>query len=202
MTSGNDHLTIHQLHGQELLPWLDSLGALRISVFHEYPYLYDGNLEYERDYLSTYVRSAGSMVALVTSGSSSEVLGATTCIPLVDEGAEFQQPFLEHGYDLKEICYFGESILTPSLRGQGIGKQFFQYREAHARSLGLKVAAFCAVDRPADHPLSPPGYRKLDEFWLAQGFKRHAELQATFVWKEIQEEVESPKTLTFWLKDL
>lgn len=202
MTSDNDHLTIHQLHGQELLPWLDGLGALRISVFHEYPYLYDGNLEYEREYLSTYIRSEGSMVALVTADSSREVLGATTCIPLVDEGAEFQQPFLEQGCDLKDICYFGESILTPSLRGRGIGKQFFQYREAHARNLGFKIAAFCAVDRPADHPLCPPGYRKLDQFWLAQGFKKHPELQATFVWKEIQEEEESPKTLTFWLKDL
>jgi len=28
----------------------------------------------------------------------------------------------------------------------------------------------------------------------------HPELQATFVWKEIGEETESPKTLTFWMK--
>ncbi len=35
------------------------LGRLRISVFREYPYLYDGTLEYEREYLKTYVRSPG-----------------------------------------------------------------------------------------------------------------------------------------------
>ncbi len=42
---------LRQLHGQELGPWLDVLGKLRIRVFREFPYLYDGSLEYERDYL-------------------------------------------------------------------------------------------------------------------------------------------------------
>jgi hypothetical protein len=56
------------------------------------------------------------------------------------------------------------------------------------------------VDRPADHPLRPAGYRPLDEFWRSQGYTKHPELQATFVWKEIGEEIESPKTLTFWTK--
>lgn len=193
-------LTFHELRGGALEPWLDALGALRIRVFREYPYLYDGTLEYEREYLRTYVNAASSLVVLVTDPTDT-VVGATTCIPLQCEGPEFQQPFLGHGFDVNDVCYFGESILLPQLRGRGIGKEFFARREAHARKLGVKWTAFCAVDRPSDHPQRPAGYRPLDEFWIAQGYTKHPEMQATFLWKETGEAAESPKTLTFWLKE-
>lgn len=192
------NIVFHELRGAALEPWLDGLGQLRLTVFHDYPYLYDGSLEYEREYLRTYTNSPDSLVVLVT--ENEQVVGATTCLPMKDEGPEFQEAFLKAGYDVNEICYFGESILLSSLRGRGIGKEFFKRREAHVRKLGLKHAAFCAVDRDPQHPLRPADYRPLDEFWKLQGYVKHPELQATFVWKEIGEEVESPKTLTFWLK--
>lgn len=191
-------LRLQNFHGPELEPHLDGLGALRIAVFREYPYLYDGSLEYEREYLRTYVKSPRSLVVLAF--DEERVVGATTCLPMADEGPEFQAAFVQGGYDLATICYFGESILLPEYRGQGIGKEFFARREAHARQHGFKLSTFCAVDRPADHPLRPAGYRPLDEFWRGQGYAKHPELQATFVWKEIGEETESPKTLTFWVK--
>ncbi|MFZ2279026.1 MAG: GNAT family N-acetyltransferase [Prosthecobacter sp.] len=193
-------LRLQNFHGAELAPHLDALGELRIAVFHEYPYLYAGTLKHEREYLGTYVKSSGSLVVLVF--DEERVVGATTCLPMVDEGPEFQAAFVQAGYDLSTICYFGESILLPAYRGQGIGKDFFVRREAHARKLGMKLSTFCAVDRPAEHPLRPQGYRPLDELWRSQGYSKHPELQATFVWKEIGEETESPKTLTFWMKEL
>lgn len=196
----SDVVTYHELQGAALDPWLDHLGRLRITVFREYPYLYDGSLEYERDYLRTYVNASRSLVVLVTD-EKEDVLGATTCIPLRDEGPEFQEPFLRHGFDVNEVCYFGESILLPRFRGRGIGKEFFKRREAHARRLGVRWTGFCAVDRPQDHPLRPASYRPLDDFWTTQGYTKRPEMQATFVWKEIGEAAESPKKLTFWLKE-
>ncbi|MFZ4766120.1 MAG: GNAT family N-acetyltransferase [Roseimicrobium sp.] len=192
-------LTLHELHGAALEPWLDGLGRLRISVFREYPYLYEGTLEYERDYLRTYVNAPESLVVLVTDAQNA-VVGATTCIPLRDEGPEFQAPFLQQGIDLNTVCYFGESLLQSAYRGRGLGKEFFLRREAHARTLGARWTAFCAVDRAADHPERPEGYRPLDTFWSAQGYTKRPGMQAVFVWKEITEPAESPKTLTFWLK--
>lgn len=192
-------LRLQNFHSSEIEPHLDALGALRISVFREYPYLYDGSLEHERDYLRVYLRSKGSLVVLAFDGD--RVVGATTCLPMLDEGPEFQAAFVKAGYDLSTICYFGESILLPQYRGQGIGKAFFTRREAHVQALGLKLSTFCAVDRPDDHPLRPPGHRPLDDFWRSQGYTKHPELQATFEWKEIGEEIESPKTLTFWTRE-
>jgi GNAT superfamily N-acetyltransferase len=191
-------LRLQNFHGSEIEPHLDALGTLRISVFREYPYLYDGSLEYERDYLRVYLRSKGSLVVLAFDGDL--VVGATTCLPMLDEGPEFQAAFVRAGYDLSTICYFGESILRSEYRGQGVGKAFFARREEHVQALGMRVSTFCAVDRPADHPLRPAAYRPLDDFWRGQGYTKHPELQATFEWKEIGEEIESPKTLTFWTK--
>ncbi len=67
--------------------------------------------------------------------------------------------------------------------------------------LGVRWTAFCAVDRAPDHPLRPPGYRPLDDFWKALGYTKQPSLQATFVWKETGKASESPKTLTFWTKE-
>ncbi len=195
----SDGLTLHECNGAALTPWLDGLGRLRIAVFREYPYLYDGSLEYEREYLQTYANSPRSLVVLVTD-ERREVVGATTCIPLADEGPEFRAPFVTAGWAVKDVCYFGESILLPQFRGRGIGKEFFRRREAHAAKHGFKWTAFCAVDRAADHPLRPPGYRPLDEFWISQGYAKRSDLKATFTWKEIGEPAETPKQLTFWTK--
>jgi len=192
-------LHLLDLRGADLDPWLEKLGRLRIQVFREYPYLYDGTEAYEQEYLKTYQKSARCLLVLVVDDDQS-VVGATTCLPLEDECEEFRAPFSGQQIAIDEICYFGESILLPELRGQGLGKEFMRRREAHARSLGLKSAAFCAVDRPDDHPQRPPDYRPLDDFWRSQGFEKREDFRASFPWKEIGEEHESHKTLTFWMK--
>ncbi len=102
---------LESFQGPDLAPHLDALGRLRIAVFREYPYLYDGTLEYERAYLQSYLDSPRSLVVLAFDGD--EVIGATTCVPLADEGPEFQAPFLASGIPVEQVCYFGESILLP-----------------------------------------------------------------------------------------
>jgi len=196
-----ENYQINELRGNETGPWLDALGGLRIGVFREYPYLYDGSLEYERDYLRIYQQAAGSLVVIVTDPSG-DAVAATTCLPMIEEGPEFQAPFIAQGYDLGEIMYFGESIALPDWRGRGLGKEFFTRREDHAKRLGMKFTTFCAVDRPDDHPLRPADFRPLDDFWKSRGYVKQPALQTTFSWKETGEEYESPKTLTFWLKPL
>lgn len=193
-------LRLENVHGKHIETYLDALGALRITVFRDYPYLYDGTLDYEREYLKVYLNCPQSLAVLAFHGQA--VVGASTCMPLVAEGPEFQEAFIRADFDLSKICYLGESILLPQYRGRGLGKQFFKRRENHARALGLSLATFCAVDRPLDHPLKPSDYRPLDDFWKSRGYTKQPHLQATFHWKEVHEEVESAKTLTYWTKEL
>jgi len=189
-----------ECRGRELAPWLDELGRLRIEVFREFPYLYDGSLEYERDYLAHYLDSPGSFVVLLESGD--RIVGATTALPLADAEKGFQAPFREAGLPVEEVYYFGESVVLPQWRGAGAGRVFFERREAEARRQGFRIGAFCAVNRSPDDPRRPADYRPLDAFWTRLGFHRRDDLEARFPWKEAGGGGEAENTLTFWLREL
>lgn len=192
---------IRLLRGEAIRSFVDDIARLRIAVFREFPYLYDGTPEYEAHYLETYVRSAWSLCVLVV--DEGRVVGASTGLPLGDETDEFQRPFLEQGWNPARVFYFGESVLLPAYRNLGLGVRFFAEREAYARGLGrFDWCAFCAVQRPVDHPARPEGFRSLDVFWLHRGFRPHPQLRTEYRWRDVGEQRESAKPMSFWLKEL
>ncbi|MDH4442794.1 MAG: GNAT family N-acetyltransferase [Rhizobium sp.] len=193
-------LTLRSFSGRDAIPHFDDLARLRIAVFRDFPYLYDGDSDYERHYMETYARSEGSLFVLVFDGET--IVGASTGTPMTAETDEVTAPFLAAGHDPAQFFYFGESVLLPAYRGQGIGVGFFDRREAQAKKLGLRFAAFCAVERPLDHKRRPADYQPLDAFWAKRGYTRHPELHTTFSWRDLDEAAESPKPLTFWIRDL
>ncbi|WP_439555246.1 GNAT family N-acetyltransferase [Dyadobacter sp.] len=187
--------------GAEIESVFEDLGKLRIAVFHDFPYLYEGDLAYEKEYLKIYSESARALLFAVYDGG--KMVGATTCIPLSDETEEVRAPFEKAGYDARTIFYFGESILLQKYRGLGLGHRFFDEREAHARSFcDYHLACFCAVERAADHPARPDNYRPNDAFWQKRGYIKTPQLQSTMQWLDIGDTEETAKTMTFWLKDL
>lgn len=191
-------IRILRLTGSEILPYIDALAELRITVFREFPYLYDGSFAYEQKYLKRYTSSDKTVVVLALDGN--HVVGASTGMPMSDEDPMVWRPFESAGLDRNAYFYFGESVLLKEYRGQGIGVRFFEEREAHALGLGYTLTTFCAVDRPADHPRKPAGYTPLHAFWRKRGYVEHPELKATFSWQDLDEESESDKHLTFWIK--
>lgn len=195
--------TLHTLHlsGSAIAPYLPDLARLRITVFREFPYLYDGTEAYETRYLQTYLNSPDSIAVLVLDGET--VVGASTGLPMAHEEADFQQPFVEQGYHPDTLFYCAESVLLPPYRGHGLYKTFFQGRENHARQLGgLTHLTFCGVQRPDDHPLRPAAYVPLDGIWRKFGYEPHPELLTTYTWKDIDAAEASPKPMQFWMKAL
>ncbi len=194
-------LRIERLSGEALREHLPALAQLRIRVFREFPYLYEGDEAYEARYLQVYADSPDSVMVLVFDGDA--VVGASSGLPMVDESEEFRRPFESRGYQVERIFYCGESVLLPEYRGRGLGVRFFEEREAHARSLGrFDLITFCAVERPADHPRRPADYVPLDAFWQRRGYVRHPELKAHYSWQDLDETSESPKPMVFWCKTL
>lgn len=190
-------MTFKQYVGADIRPVFDELAQLRINVFRDFPYLYEGSVEYEKEYLNTYAESERAMLFAVFDGE--RMVGGTTCLPLRDETAEVQAPFIRAGYDLDAIFYFGESLLLPEYRGKGLGHRFFDEREAYARSFGMYLTmTFCAVQRPANHPLRPTEYRPLDAFWQQRGYTPDPALQTTFSWPDLGETEDSAKVMQFW----
>jgi hypothetical protein len=196
-------LSIRRFKGNDpkLRPFLKDLAGLRMTVFRDFPYLYDGTAEYEEKYLETYTRCPDSLVVLVLDGD--RVVGATTGLPMADETPEFQAPFIAAGYDPKTIFYCAESVLLPAYRGRGVYPRFFEEREGHALSLGrFDLCCFCCVVRAENHPLRPLDYVPLDRIWSKFGYQKHPELSTTYDWKDVDQLVETPKNMIFWLKSL
>src|SRR3989344_4682367 len=48
---------IKPLRGREIIPYIHKIAALRIAIFREYPYLYEGDMSYEERYLLMYSRT-------------------------------------------------------------------------------------------------------------------------------------------------
>lgn len=193
-------LEIKSFSGSDASPFFDDLARLRIAVFRDFPYLYHGDSDYERQYMEIYARSEGSIFVLAI--EDDVVVGASTGTPMVAETDEVKAPFIAAGRDPARYFYFGESVLLPQYRGRGIGVKFFENREAQARKLGLRYTTFCAVERPADHPRRPANYQPLDAFWAKRGYTHHPELRTTFSWRDLDETSESPKPLSFWIRKL
>lgn len=182
------------------MPLLPDLARLRVEIFREFPYLYDGDIEDEQTHLRLYAETPGA--AVIVARAAARIVGASTCLPLSAEHEAVKKPFLDAGVDVSRIFYFGESVLEPSYRGQGIGVGFFKAREAQAARLGFTTTAFCAIQRPADHPLRPQDYVPLDEFWRHRGYRVRPNLVCTMAWRDVTEATASPKTLQFWAKTL
>ena len=196
---------VEPLTGAEIAGALPALAELRIAVFREWPYLYEGSLDYEQHYLSRFAKADGAVIVAARDGDT--IVGVATAAPLGGHTAAFVPLFAKHGYDPDRIFYFGESVLLAAYRGQGIGHRFFDHREARARmQSGANGAfthtAFCGVVRPADHPKRPPGYRPLDGFWTKRGYAKVEDLIGSFSWKEIGESAETEKPMQFWIKEL
>lgn len=187
--------------GAALHPFLPAVARLRVTVFAEWPYLYEGAADYEERYLRAYADSPGAAVVLARLGE--EVVGAATCQPMAEAAEPVRAAFLRAGLDPAEHCYFGESVLLPEYRGRGVGVGFFQHREAHARALGAKVATFCSVVRNPNDPRKPASYTPLDAFWRKRGYTHRPEIACVFRWAEPGDAGgETPHTLSFWTKAL
>lgn len=190
--------TIGLFRGSQITPWLDDVARLRLSVFNAWPYLYEGDAEYERDYLAAYAGSKDSLFVLAF--VDGRVVGASTGLPLSDETPAFRKPFLDQQIAIESVFYFGESVLLPEYRGLGIGHTFFDQREAHARTLErFEWTAFCAVDRDDDDPRRPVDHRTNDAFWHKRGYQRRPGMTMHLPWEEVGVgDVIHP--LTFWLR--
>jgi GNAT superfamily N-acetyltransferase len=188
------------LSGAKLTAVLPDLTRLRIEVFRDFPYLYDGSAEAEESYLSALSRSKDCMIAAAE--DSGRIVGCATGSALIGHHDEFAAPFRETGYDPSQIFYCGESVLLPAYRGRGLGHKFFDLREAHAVGCGYRYAAFCAVIRPETHALRPAGYSPLDVFWEKRGYRKAPGIIAMFSWKEVGQASESEHAMQFWIREL
>lgn len=191
---------VRPLTGRALQTVTEDLARLRIDVFRDWPYLYDGDLDYERSYVQHYADSPEAIIVGAFDGDW--LVGAATATPLRDHASEFGDGLTNSKISMDRTFYCGESVLLPRYRGQGLGHVFFDQREEHARAKGYGFMCFCAVLRPPDHPLRPDDYHPLDPFWERRGYARVQGAVAQFAWKDVDKVRETAKSLQFWMRPL
>lgn len=175
-------VTVRCLRGAAIGDVLDAVADLRIRVFRDWPYLYDGDRDYERRYLAAFASSPRALL-----------VGA-----FADEHEEMREPFEARGDDVASIFYLAESVLLPEFRGRGLGHRFFDQRERVAREGGFTTAVFCAVVRAANDPRRPRDERPLEPFWRKRGYAPLEGVVCCFPWRDVGDKDETEKTLQFW----
>ena len=193
-------IDVRVLQGDEITDHASDVAALRIAVFRDWPYLYDGTLDYERQYVATYRDRPGAL--LVGAFELDHLVGASTSTPLEDLSPEFATAFSARGIPRDHVLWGPESVLLPAYRGQGIGHRFFDFREAHAKALGRSHVAFASIIRPDDHPARPKNARTNDAFWRGRGYQPMDGVTVAFDWKDLGDSVETAKRLQVWFKEM
>ena len=193
-------IDVRCLTGAEAHSALDDLARLRMTVFREWPYLYDGDLDYETAYLAPFADSRTAILVAAFDGAA--IIGAATGSPMEDHQSEFAVPLAANNMAARDVFYCAESVLLAEYRGQGIGHLFFDFREDHARALGRKWSVFCSVRRSEAHSARPAEYRSLDKFWHKRGYAPLEGAFATYSWKDLDQDHETSKPLQIWRRAL
>jgi GNAT superfamily N-acetyltransferase len=180
---------------------VEQVAALRIRVFREWPYLYDGTESWERRYISKLAVAEGAVVIAARDGE--KIVGVSTGMPLLSEHDELIAPFRGSDFPPEQVFYGAETVMLPDYRGQGLYRSFLERRRQHAIDLGgFRWETFCGVIRPADHPLRDPAIPPLDPVWTHLGYRKVEGLITDFSWRDIDQTEETAKPMQFWVRDL
>jgi GNAT superfamily N-acetyltransferase len=186
------------LRGSEINNHIDELGQFRFVIFREFPYLYEGDKEYERKYLSRYAQSPESII--ITTKDTQGLVGVCTGIPLKDESDEFTEPL--QTINEEEIFYIGEVMVRADFRGKGLGTKLLSKMLDLIDKSKFKTACFYTVVREMNHPLKPPGYKSLEPLWERFGFIKDPANLVRFRWKDIGDTTDTYKQMNVWFKKL
>lgn len=193
-------ITEQLLTGAAITGAVDDLATLRLEIFPEYPYLYQGRREDELAYLNSYAEAPDACVILACDGLT--VIGAATGMPLVHEDAQMRDAFAGTAFPLNEVYYVGELLFYPAYRNGGLGSKLLAQLENRIRSLGRYRHLTCAtVERPDDHPLRPHDYIPITRFLARTGFVRLRGVTTHFTWRET-DGVKRDHPMQFWSKEL
>ena len=183
--------------GRMIEQYLENLGRFRIGIFREYPYLYDGDMEYERHYLSRYCSTEHSILLLLNDGQ--DIAAACTGLPMKYEEPAIQAPFQG---DCLDLFYIGEIMVRRDCRSMGIGSGLVSRMIRMIDRTRYSRTCIYTVERPPNHPARPIPYRSPDSLWNSLGFVKSPILKVYYPWKELGEDKETEKPMNVWIKHL
>jgi len=178
---------------------IDAIAQLRIDIFKEYPYLYDGDLESEAKYLKKFTHAKDAITVVLK--DDERVVGAITGLPLQYEEEAMLKPWREGEIAITKIYYFSEILLYEAYRGQGLGQELFDTAQEWVQNYHrYDYFTLATVDREID--LAPQSYHPTDSFWLRNGYVKQSDKIAYLTWRDLDKAQEDAKPMHFWTKKL
>jgi len=196
----SENLYMKVLSGPDAREYFEDIAQIRISLFSEYPYLYEGTIEHEKEYLETYFKSSCALILLVFDGQ--KIVGFSNSIALSEESEEMKTPFIEHKLNLSEYLYIGEVMIYKPYRNKKILRKFLEFHENTALTQGYSHMIFMTVERPDNHPARPDNHRLLDPVWKHFGYQQIPGLQIHFMWPQVDTNQDTENTLAIWQKNI
>ena len=196
-----EDITIKVLRGQEMIPYLEIAAQWRIQEFKRFPYLYEGNLEYESMYMHECEENPEAV--LIVGERKGEILGFTTGIP-IGTMSDLLKSLRTKLPNAHEYYYLAECIFAPTVRGRGFAQKGIKLFEEVVNDLGYKKICFLTVIRDKNHPLRPARYLDKDPIWQRWKYQK-TELVLEFPWPTIQEDgsvIDFLNPMRFWEKDI
>ncbi len=195
-----------QIHiGNNFIPYIDIISQLRIEIFKEYPYLYKGDLDYEKKYMQGYLTDHQAMIALAS--INERIVGISTGIPLISDSEivmDAKKVFAKDNIDISDYYYYGEMIILPEHRRKGLATQLCCAQNKVIKRWGFKHVCILTVVRGEDHPLKPTNYISQESLWKSLGFSKN-NLTINYSWPTIQVDqsaTSQSNTLEFWTTHL
>jgi GNAT superfamily N-acetyltransferase len=183
------NIEIQLYQGEKLNAEIGVLSDFRLRYFREFPYLYVGTKEYEKDYLATYLSDPTTRLLLARdrdkNGMVVGVAIGTMLSPelkILCQTDEFSQ-YTE--FMSEQFFYFGEMIFVPEYRSKGVGKQLSEELKEVGRKQGADRFCFFAVDRVRDDIRRPADYVDSDVFFQKFGFEK-TNISVSYDWPTIQ----------------
>ncbi len=169
-----------------------------ITMFKEFPYLYDGSYEVEKEEKDYFYTSDCSLTLIVF--DQDEIVGVSRSILLSEYLEDLEFSSASEDFNQTDYMYIAEVMIKEQYRGQGLLRLFFDYHEQFAREQKCSYSLFATVVRPVDHPLRPVDYRSLEPLWKHFGYTTLSEPKMILAWKQIDTEKLVDNQLDLWCK--
>ena len=199
----NINIQIYQ--AESLAVEIGVLANFRLRYFREFPYLYVGTEESEQEHIAEYI--ANSTARLLIAKDGEKIIGVAIGTMLSTELEilrRITEPLRNLGIVPERFYYFGEMILDPAYRHQGLGKQMLERLKTAGREQGVDRFGFFAVFREQNDIRRPAGYVDSDVIFRKFGFEK-TDISISFEWATIQADGsvgKSPNRLDLWIAPL
>ena len=198
-------ITYEVFLGKEVAKFIPLISQMRIYEFRGYPYLYIGNTEYEKEYLTGFCNDPRS--SLVLAKDSGTIIGLTTAMPLKSDAnilKDLEEKFAESGLQPEKFYYFGEFIVLDAFRGRGLSRHMEESILNLAKEWGFTYSCLATVNRSHNDPRKPKSFASTDFIWSKMGYRKF-DLVFSYSWPMLSQAgiiSDQPNEQIFWKKQL